>query len=378
MTDSYGNKNNFDLLAIKNLSIDSNKKAPGGTSRLVALLKRELERQGLCVVDLDENRDLCLSFGARALAYYQTQGYLNGEFRAEVESLLAAGIAVVEHNIFGLPSKWRSNATGYYHLVPSVDTGYRYSTRQRFRRPLGQPQFYVLNKTTGVRGQHTSELDSQRAPNSFLRVGRPDRRKWSSFELDFMSRLASENPGTHFNLTLVGYPFPAPSIQIPNLDVAILPYQADLAPFLAAHSTYLHDSRIGETYGNSIAEAASAGLEVITTLSLYRDAGHLDIVRKLAAVVGTKRGLIEHATDAWIESKKDRSTPFFQYRIEDFSSKLLCIAGGNLQSRQPSFREIYGHYGAIQKSIMFGRAGPRWIAILWLFLRTLRRWNSRD
>jgi hypothetical protein len=313
------------------------------------------------------------------LVYLQTQGFLSESFGAKIKASLDVGATVIEHNIFGLASRWRPEHDNFHHLVPSIDTGYRFAVKQKVRDPRSSPHFYVLNKTTGPREAPTpGKAPPPKKVNSFLRIGRPDKVKWSEFEVRFVVALAKASPTEDFQLTLVGYPFDAPEIGIENLTVHVLPYLREIGKLLVSHEFYIHDSNIGETFGNSIAEAAAAEQRIIATVSLFRDSGHLDIVNAENSVLGTKLGLLKQPRAAVAAARSLRTLGYSQLPIAVFMARLIAIASGNYSPIHANFKDVYQHFSALRGQSRFGYLPPALLGIFWEGCRAIRRWAAHD
>lgn len=333
----------------------------GGVELRTQLLATHLQNRGAFV--FDPLLESPLNSGSRALIYVQTQGYLNASLQKNIGLWLSRDWTVVEHNVFGLASRFRKPHENYFMACSSRDS----ALRCRFRQSLisgkfGLPQTMILPPP--LRKDFSKELSvSPKSDTKFLRVGRPDKRKWTHFELDFVKALAMSEPEELFELTLVGFPFDTHWRLPGNMTVRVLPYQDEMFEIFELHSHYLHHSAMGETFGNTIREAKAAGLSLILSLDPFQDSGFVDYLLPGEAVIGTPIGLYEQPARAYRESKRlwTEAQPGLPLKTHDsFIDALLSPIAENFDSPAS---DLNSHLGYLASRIEFG-APPRNPAVL--------------
>jgi hypothetical protein len=244
--------------------------------------------------------------------YVQKSGSLSAGYRDLVQEWLSAGAKIVEKNVFARASRFRPVDQNYFMALMSSDGAYRFALRSLFVSPQGPkkyghltvPYFSVMRKDGGAETRRSNEL-------VFLRIGRPDPIKWSGFERSFVESLSRSYSGD-VRLIRVGFPgvrsFQEEKVG-PNLVIQDLPYSSDLSGVYRSADVYLHHSRIGETFGNTLAEAKAAGLPVIMAVELHWDCAGIELLTEGVDVVGTQNYLRRNASIV-IDSVLGRSESF--------------------------------------------------------------------
>ncbi|MGW3742124.1 hypothetical protein ACWD62_16220 [Streptomyces sp. NPDC005146] len=232
----------------------------------------------------------------RAVVFTQQEGGLSAEYARRATDWLSCGSTVVEKNVFALPSPWRPTHPRYVMALMSADGAHRL----RLRSVLGgasRPRTWTHMGNPYFREPTTSRSRDDDVDLHFLRVGRPDVRKWTSFETAFVRRAATAHPGMTFRLTLVGLPEEMADVRMPqNVDVVAHPYlnRPRLDDFYARAHVYLHHSRIGETFGNTLLEAALSGMKIVFGMEPHWDCAPIEFV-PVGSVVGAPRHLCRTA-----------------------------------------------------------------------------------
>lgn len=215
---------------------------------------------------------------ARSVVFTQAGGTLGrswGDWSLELE---AAGVTLVEQNVFAQPSGFRRSKR-HRMCVLTEDGVDRFVVRSRMAGTAPPPRVGILPNAL----IHDIRPDATHRPPSehvrFLRIGRPDMRKWTGFEILLVTALARRHPDIQFDLELMGHPEPRVSdVTEPNLALRTTPYGPDVGAALQACDVLLHHSRIGETYGNTLSEAARAGRLVCCALDPVWDCGPTDFL----------------------------------------------------------------------------------------------------
>ena len=273
---------------------------PGGTFVLQERLKTAT---GMSVLMLTENEVLdhlrATPLPDRWVVFTQQEGSLNPAYRTWAEAVLDAGAHLVELNVFNLPSRWRPVHPAYVMAVLSEDGLARY--RMRSWATAGGSTQRALILPNIISSVETRKWTERSRELRLLRLGRPDPIKWSSWEVDYAARLAQARPHTPVRLTLVGSP---PGITetrpIPNnLRVVVDPFVHTVSEHYAMHVVYVHFSRIGETFGNTVAEAQEAGLFVVLAADPRWDCAPATFLDREVSLVGTRGWLARNIEHSW-------------------------------------------------------------------------------
>jgi hypothetical protein len=278
---------------------------PGKTAGGVQLLAKTLSQQRypdleivLSTSDQVLENIAPLAGGVRTTIYIQKSGSLSPSFLASAQLWLAAGARVIEKNVFARASRFRPIHPEYHMALMSEDGAFRFvlrsllvgGSRKRTYLHLSPPFFESTPVELCVRQSENQEL-------TLLRIGRPDPIKWSDFERDFAVSLA-RSFDSPVRLVRVGYPAADGQrtiSQIGNLTVEDIPYLHDTSGAYGDADIYLHHSRIGETFGNTLAEAKNSGLPVIMAVDLHWDCAGTELLSKSHDIVGKPEFLVRTA-----------------------------------------------------------------------------------
>lgn len=313
--------------------------------------------------------------GSEGLIYVPTQGFLSAQYLDQCERWLNRGWTVVEHNIFGLASPFRPNHPNYFVAVSSADTAQRFQFRQRLRAGLFYPRIFLLPHPIVWENTVDNIIRNDRTI-SFCRLGRPDRRKWTDFELKYVASLAKARPDLNITLDLFGSPYPVEPSRLDNLAIHSSPYTASVSSVLSTRSFYIHESRIGETYGNILLEALAAGLRIIAAGDPAKDAGHFEVLEGHASVLGTRASLIRNAGKSFQDlRRKEVVSPDIASISERFFDRLLDPWGSSQKTELVDFDD---HIDWLNSQISFGRPKPGWAVRGRIAAGVLRRWAGKD
>jgi hypothetical protein len=260
-----------------------------------------LEEAGVRVVQLDPG-DVADGIkadrsDARAVVFVQTEGRLSPRYRGHADEWLDAGAVVVEKNIFSLPSRWRPVHPRYLMAVMSLDGLHRYGLRSScaYLQPV-ERALLLPNPLLPRLARATPWADDGVSPVVLLRLGRPDPRKWTTFEMRWARALSRRSPQRQFHLRLVGCPASVQGarFETSNLTISAEPYSTNPSALYADADVLVHHSRIGETFGNTLFEAAEAGLGIVCALAPRWDCGPLEYFEQSAARFATPRVHMSH------------------------------------------------------------------------------------
>lgn len=254
---------------------------PGGVELLVRRVGVVDGGPGMRIHAATAERTVDLARGAQdAVVLLQSEGGRDAGARDLVRACLGLGATVVELNVFALGLGDRPRHPNYLpaflswdglnrHVLRSVAEGYRPRCEAVL---LPNPLVHKITR----RPTHPPG-DAVR----LLRIGRPDPIKWTRFEIEFGERLAIRRPDLRVQLRLIGVPQslrPEPGSLPPNLEVDCQDYTPGVAEAYGWAHAYLHHSRIGETYGNTLLEANLSGLPVICALNPAWDCAPLEFL----------------------------------------------------------------------------------------------------
>lgn len=331
---------------------------PGKTAGGVQLLAKTLAGEDLPGVEviratsdqvlhqIEETTD-----EVQATVYVQKSGSLSPEFASLAQTWLAAGARVVEKNVFARASRFRPNDANYHMSLMSDDGAYRYVLRSLFVPGLKiRTYLHLTLPTFELAPKERGDATFTREELTLLRIGRPDPIKWSEFEREFALNLARSS-SQKIRLVRVGYPSvtgQTRSVQEGNLTIEDVPYAKDTSSLYTSADVYLHHSRIGETFGNTLAEAKKAGLPVIMAADLYWDCAGIELLTKDRDVIGEPQYLSRNAASAVASVMTDRglleAPPGEQLSPAEFIQFLTAEKiGGNRVRSLPSLRASVGY-----------------------------------
>lgn len=238
---------------------------PGGTSYQASLLVEDPDITTYSANSLTESLDLLQQLGpGKCVVFTQQEGHLNATYKSWALRCLALGAVIIEKNVFGVPSRFRPRHPRYLMALMTPGSVARFKIRS-LGALLRCPQHYLLRpnrlrsitfapNTEGVHGKYR-----------LLRIGRPDARKWTHFEVSLAERMVELVDVDQVELSLVGAPVELLPIETTHADLTIRcsSYSPDAIDFYGLNDIYLHYSKIGETYGNTLAEAQASGVFVV-------------------------------------------------------------------------------------------------------------------
>jgi glycosyltransferase involved in cell wall biosynthesis len=219
-----------------------------------------------------------------------------------------AGVPViVETNVFGLSDHGETETMIDSHLLVSKTTCLKYLknahmplnsflTKGRVMyNPVNLEDFEKFRPNEQRIRQFRNELGIGKDDPLICRVGRPHIWKWSKFSIDMMTHLVKEIPNVKF--LIVGGALEEADAKIRNLGLEknfanIGPVsESDLILTYYSIDILAHSSRIGESFGYTIAEAMAAGKPVVVNSTPWADNAQIEIVDhgKTGLVANTPR-----------------------------------------------------------------------------------------
>ena len=326
-------------------------RATGGIELLFDRLVAAAHSQGIQVVrDPSTEAIADLRRGGPVLVFTQQEGRLSARYRQWAEQCLAAGAVVVEKNVFALPSRHRPVDPGYLHALMSMDGAHRFAWRSAWAGAPPPASFLLLPNPLMV---GVGVAPSPRVPAAgrirLLRAGRMDPVKWTTWEQRLAREMASARPGLDVELTLIGVP---PGARLddasspPNLTIATreaMPPE-DLWRAYGQADAYVHHCLIGETYGNTLAEAQAAGCLPVAALAAEWDCAPMEFLDPDRSWVGSpRRGLAEAGAiaDAIVARAADMgATPTPVLDPAEYAARLMGVLDGSMAQRTlPTPRE---------------------------------------
>lgn len=297
------------------------------------------------------------------IVYVQEEGRLSPEYLEWARSLLLNGVIVFEKNVFALPSKFRPKHPNYRMILLSRDGAYRYALRGAFFQnqqdfALIVPNFINNRKNSFDLNSVSLELESR---FRILRAGRDDPKKWSSYELEFCENLFSNQRKYSALLTLVGCPkqYQRES-KNSNLSVSYLNYTLNLEELYRVHNYYLLYSKIGETFGNTLFEAAANNLRVIFIFNLSWDCGPIEYLEnyysnfRIIEISTTKLIDIDKLFEAQIDTSENRI-----HEINILTEMMLNENYASLEMQIPSLKSSVEYLSGLGR-----KYGVSWRRIL--------------
>jgi glycosyltransferase involved in cell wall biosynthesis len=300
---------------------------------------------------LDQILQVC-KFGDRV--YVQQEGRLSLEYRLWAIELLSRGAIILEKNVFALPSKFRPKHKNYYMIVMSKDGAFRYSIRGLLKANQQESLLVVPNLPFWL-DPHSKDLSNKSSHRAailrILRVGRPDPKKWSNIEIEAFQNIFGNLNSDLAKLTLVG----APDLIIEDaesrrMNIECLPYSKDVIQYYRSHNFYFLFSRIGETFGNTIFEALSAGMTVIYVFDLAWDCAPIEY---LLNINGNDRGHIFELSKV-SQISKNTFQPMKYTNLKEFNEQL----------KQSNLSLIFGEYSSLSIKRPSALQSLRYIYIL--------------
>ena len=364
-------------------------KTEGGVQFLVRELLRGAHQMGVesIVATTDTVVDVLTSHPADSkIVFIQKGGRLSPSYKVLATAWLALGAHVIEQNIFAQPSSFRPRHNNYHLALMSHDGAFRFSWRSSVTMRRG-PRHYLFLPNPGLQAP-ASRSEPSPSELVFLRVGRPDPIKWTDFEVRFCEMVAKSLPdGRSVRLVRVGHPGGSKLTTMGRLVVDDLAYGADLGVQYGKADFYLHHSRIGETFGHTVAEAVRSELPVILAVDLDWDAASVELLAPRRNIYGSPSGLVRHAPVIvrTLEDRTARSSPSAPPPVVSLSTvqfvRILCDVAqgkGAHLTMLPAPTEFVGHVRSLRAG-MFDR--PLFGSTRGVFVETARaikNWNRRD
>ena len=281
------------------------------------------------------------------LVFFQEEGRLSRHYRKMINILLERGCYIAEKNVFALASPFRPSHPNYFLIFMSQDGMNRFVLREclQYRKFEGRllivPNLLFYPRNSEYDLKRGEILSSQRRRIRIIRVGRPDLRKYTNFEIEFSKKLALQMPSVAIELTRVGVPIDFTNLtDIPtNMKVNDLGYVSDLNDLYSEADVYLQYSRIGETFGHTFFEAYNFGLAIIGCFDLNYDTAPIEYLNSFAHFVSPDTALsdpLQMLNEALSKQKVFRNLTF---DFERENSDLLSGKIFDLERTRPKLFE---------------------------------------
>lgn len=303
---------------------------PGGVELEYLALSSFASKLGIQVV-ASTSEEILSSATSGDMIYIQDEGRLNKAYRDWAYKLLNRNVVIIEKNVFALPSKYRPFHKNYRMIVMSKDGAYRYRLRSLLIRNRQEKMLIVPNLPFWDRNSDSPIKNISDSRLRILRVGRPDIRKWTNFEVETLEKIFNSSGDVPVKLSLVGAP--ESMFELVNsrrIEVECIPYTNNVAQHYRTNDLYFHHSRIGETFGNTIFEAAEYGLFIVFVFDLKWDCAPIEYLLDL----GIKNQIIEISNYLLLneQSFKSRSDQSFNGITLNFRQKNVDLFEGNFES----------------------------------------------
>lgn len=241
-----------------------------------------------------------------------------------IETAKEAGVPViVETNIFGLYDSSEAEKMIDVHLQVSRTSGLKYiknagiSMHEFLNKcrvlyyPIDLKLFEKYKPLENQIWQFRSEIGVDKNTPLICRVGRPDPAKMDDFLVRMMSHLIKRVPDVKF-LVVGGIPEKVKKkieklkLQRSFIDIGLVASEEKLIQIYYSIDILAHSSRIGESFGYTIAEAMAAGKPVVVNSTPWADNAQIELVDngKTGFVANTPRTYAD-AVAYLIENKKE-------------------------------------------------------------------------
>lgn len=280
-----------------------------------------------------------------------------------LETAKKAGVPViVETNVFGLYDNSETEKMIDIHLLVSKTISLKYiknagiSLNEFLNKcrvmynPVSLEEFEKYKPSEEQIWQLKSEIGIDKNIPLICRVGRPDIAKWSSFLVDIMSYLVKKLPEVKV-LIVGGIPeqikrkLEKLKLEKKFIDVGFVS-EDKMVQIYYSIDILAHCSRIGESFGYTIAEAMAAGKPVVVNSSPWADNAQIELVDngKTGFVANTPRTyadaivyLIENRKEAkkmglvgLEKAKRQYEARRITRMLEKIYLELLTKKGGNI------------------------------------------------
>lgn len=279
---------------------------PGGVELEYGALLNLLKKFGVRAITATSEEILVRAI-AGDVVYIQEEGRLSTKYRDWAVSLLNRDVVIIEKNVFALPSRFRPKHKNYRMILMSRDGAYRYTLRSALVWNRQKMIFVVPNL---LLKQEEGEISTLRQKNisksslRILRVGRPDMKKWTTLEVEKFEDIFSRDSLEQSRLTLVGAPAPIVyRANSKNIGIDCFPYTRFVGEHYRTNDVYFLYSRIGETFGNTIFEAAEHGMRIVYIFSLKWDCAPIEYLMEL----GIESKIIEVSKSSKLSDSDFRS-----------------------------------------------------------------------
>jgi len=276
------------------------------------------------------------------VVFIQEEGRLSAEYGFWAGALLDRGVILLEKNVFALPSKHRPIHPNYHMIVMSKDGAFRYSLRSFFvgnkqKKLIILPNFPWWVKTTLERDLKKSSTNGYEL--LVLRAGRPDMNKWTTLEIEIFDRIFESESSNSAKLTLVGAPMQIAEIaKAKKVNIECVDYVKNIEEYYQIYDTYILYSRIGETYGNTIFEAATSGMRIIYIFDLTWDCAPIEYLKEFSIdSYVCEISKVSQITKSTFQNKKTNTQIEFNDKALLENKSLFSGDYGKMKSEIPSF-----------------------------------------
>lgn len=273
----------------------------------------------LKVVQISNERELeeFLYSGWTEIAHIHVPGYaIENPIYNIIERRGQRPFKVIETNVFGRLKDPRANQHTDARLFISMASGAQALKRSRIRHVSDLPiphsvVYYPVELppqvTVTERRRLREELGIGENDILVIRTGRPDARKWGSWEASSFAAARKNNP--HLFFLLMQPPDRlrheietdrwGPGFLCLDMDKS----QERIGKLCQSADLMLHAARSGESFGYSIAEGMAAGLPIVTLSTPWGDNAQVELVRNMetgfvcTTVSGLARAVLQLSQD---------------------------------------------------------------------------------
>jgi hypothetical protein len=347
-------------------------------------------KPNLKVVQIADERELetFLYSGWTQIAHIHVPGYaIECAIYNIIERRGHRPFKVVETNVFGRLKDPRADQHTDARLFISMASGAQALKRSRIRRlsDLTIPHsvvYYPVDIPPRIEEEERrflrEELGIGQDDILAVRTGRPDTRKWGTWETAAFAAARKRNPHLFFlqmqppdrlrNEIETGRW--GPGFICLDMDKS----QKRIGKLCQSADLMLHAARSGESFGYSIAEGMAAGLPIVTLSTPWGDNAQAELVRNMETgfvcntVKGLTKAVLQLSQDANLRGSLGVAS---RRRIEELACPTeecrilsdLCTHGASAPSfklRSAAFRSFIGRFPLLEQDVLERRTEFGW------------------
>lgn len=347
------------------------------------------------VVQVSNQRELedFLYSGWSEIAHIHVPGYaIENPIYNIIERRGQRPFKVIETNVFGRLKDPRANQHTDARLFISMASGAQAFKRSRIRRlsDLTIPHsvvYYPVDVPPRI-GETERRLVREElgvGDNDILvvRTGRPDARKWGTWETAAFAAARKKNPHLFF-LQMQPPDRLRHEIETGRWGPGFLCLDMDksqerIGKLCQSADLMLHAARFGESFGYSIAEGMAAGLPIVTLSTPWGDNAQVELVKQgetgfvCSTVQGLVRAVLLLSSNEFLrrsigDSSRRRIQWLANPRREFHFLSDFCTHNGEeveRSQRTRAFKNFMADFPSLERNVFENCSGFSWIARAW-------------